>query len=168
MSMTDELKKRKATRAQGFGSTPKTTQTPTAQAQEPTSPVAPATEQASSHALQFTGAVQSNLATQLERQAQVLQGIDAMLDNAAVQIATAEQDILSGTALTRKLTALRADYAFDNAIGDASVTLEFERLKALETLASPVGFVDISDTIKRLAPADKARLDQAVLSPSSK
>ena len=164
MKVTEEIKQAKAAKAtsgKGFAETP---QAPTATKQEPVSPVAPATSEAADSALQFMGAAQNNIATQLNRRADFLQGLDEMLDKAAVKIATAEQDILSGVALERKLSAYRADYG--EVLADATISVEFEALDTLDSLSNPGGFADIGSAVKRISPAAKRQLDQAVLGPA--
>ena len=143
----------KNSKAKGFGGNP--SKPNAAQAHEP------ATTEASEHALQFMGAAQGNIATQLQQKAGFLQGLDEMLDKAVVAISTAEQDILSGTALERKLAAQRAQYI--QPIEDVSVSLEFEALNTLEVFAKPASFPSVADTIKAIGPAGKKQLDAAVL-----
>lgn len=164
MKITEEIKQAKAAKAtsgQGFG---KSAKPQAASKQEPVSPVAPAVTEAADSALQFMGAAQNNIATQLNRRAGFLQGLDEMLDQAALKIATAEQDILSGVALERKLSAYRADYG--EVLTDAAVSIEFEALDVLDGLSKPGEFADISSAVKRISPAQKAELDQAVLGPA--
>ena len=161
MKTTEDLKNAKHTSGQGLG---KSTKPQSSSTQERTSPATPAVAEAKEHALQFMGAAQNNIAAQLQQKAGFLQNLDEMLDKAVVAIATAEQDILSGTALERKLAEQRSAYAY-GAIDDAAVSIEFEALTTLEAIAKPQRFPALDDALKCISPADKARLDQAVLAP---
>ncbi|NEQ53425.1 MAG: hypothetical protein F6K11_25370, partial [Leptolyngbya sp. SIO3F4] len=108
-------------------------------------------------------AAQGSVALQLQHKADFLKGLDGMINGAVDAIVAVEEDILSGNALERKLAERRAQYAF-SCVQDAPVSLEFEALTTLETMATtPKMFPAISETIKALAPAAKQKLDQKVL-----
>ena len=147
----------KTTSGQGFGTS---TKTPTASKQEPVSP----TPEGQEFALGFAKAVEGKLAGQLQQKANFLQGLDQMIDSAVDAIAQVEEDILSGNTLERKLAERRSRYAFE-CVEDASVSFEFEALTTLEVMAEPKSFPALDEALKRISPADKTRLDQAVLAP---
>lgn len=170
MSMTEELKSRKAARAQGFGAPPAQQKQPdsgcsqSAQAK----PSDSATE-AQNASLAFTSTAAAALSHQLQQKVDVIAGLEGKLSSAADAIAYKEECILNGSTLESMLATRRSQYQIGASVqADATVSIEFEALNGAELLTDMDApkFPKSDAFEKLLSPAQKARLDRAVLGPA--
>lgn len=168
MKISDQIEN--STRAQGFG--PQTAQTARPKAPTSEAPSFDAGEgvaDAQEHASAISRVAQDALRGQLTAKVTGLESIENMLSQAAVAIAQREQNVVSGVYLESELAALRQEYLAETAVDQAAVTVEYEALQSelLPSVQAPKRtFPNLSDTLKRITPAQKARLDQAVLGPA--
>lgn len=157
----------KATRAQGFSTdrTAAKSTTPKANPEVPTQSVKAADE----HALAVKAAVHEALSSQLQGKLDLINGLKGKLESAAVAIATEERGLLDGTTFEGLLAQARmTTFAEMEVVSDVQVSLEYERLTGAEALDAPTQptFPSADQLQKMLSPAQKARLDQAVLGPA--
>ena len=167
---TQDLKNavdRKGTSGKGFGnsSTAKQPQSPNVSEFQPNAGVSEAQAQINEIARVAKDSLRSQLATKVSG----LRQIEDMLDNAAEAIAQREQNIVSGVTLESMLAEKRQQYLAEDAVDQAAITVEFEALQdefQAMTITPKRSFPPVGDLLKRITPAQKARLDQAVLGPA--
>lgn len=167
MSMTEELKNRKANRAQGFD--PQAAKASQASHTPQSKPCDSATE-AQEASLAFAGTAAAALGHQLQQKVDVIAGLKSKLESAADAITYEEECILNGSTLESMLAVRRAQYQIGASVQtDAAVSIEFEALNGSELLTSTQApkFPKPDEFEKLLSPAQKARLDQAVLGPAN-
>ncbi|MDV3349930.1 hypothetical protein QGP82_14590 [Leptothoe sp. LEGE 181152] len=170
MKTTEDLKNAKAaktTKGQGFSGATKPSTPPQGKDSmfQPNQGIAAAQE----HVGDMARIAKDSLRSQLAAKVSGLREIEDMLDNAAEAIAQREQNIVSGVTLESMLAERRQQYLAENAVDQAVITVEFEALedefKGM-TEAPKRAFPSTDSMLKYLTPAQKARLDQAVLGPS--
>ncbi|ESA38458.1 hypothetical protein N836_31450 [Leptolyngbya sp. Heron Island J] len=168
MRTTEDLKKAKATAGQGF-STDRTQSQASHQVQAPSTAPSESAEQAKEASLAFSDTAAAALGHQLQKKVDVITGLERKLESAADAIAYREECMLNGSTLESMLAKRRSTYQLGESVqADATVSIEFERLEGgdlLTNLSAPK-FPDPKTFANLLSPAQKARLDQAVLGPA--
>ena len=125
--------------------------------------------EAQAQANEIARVAKDSLRSQLAAKVSGLREIEDMLDNAAEAIAQREQNIVSGVTLESMLAEKRQQYLAEDAVDQAAITVEFEALQdefQAMTITPKRSFPPVGDLLKRITPAQKARLDQAVLGPA--